>query len=269
VPNAKRQRKKQGRSARQEEIRAQQERARRKKQATFGGATVVFIVVMAMLFSRGDSSKAKKVTTKDTTSTTRAGATTTTGPVDRKVSGAACPAADGSAAKKISFEGAPPMCTDAAKTYTARVETDAGAFTVALDAQKAPKTVNNFVFLARYHFFDGVPFHRVIPGFVVQGGDAAKGDGTGGPGYKFADELPKAGEYQVGSLAMANSGPNTNGSQFFVITGPQGVGLPPSYSLFGKVADGLDVVKKIEADGADSGTPKVVHKMTKVTITES
>ena len=269
MSTAKRQRKKQGRQARQEEIRAQQERARRKKRAMFGGATVAFIVVMAVLFSRGDSSKAKKVATKDTTTTTAPGATTTTGPADEKVSGAACPADDGSAERKIAFEGVPPTCIDGAKSYTARIETDAGAFTIALDAKKAPKTVNNFVFLARYHFYDGAPFHRVIPGFVVQGGDAAKGDGTGGPGYKFADELPKAGEYQVGSLAMANSGPNTNGSQFFVITGPQGVGLPPQYSLFAKVTDGLDVVKKIEADGADSGTPKVKHKMTKVTITES
>jgi cyclophilin family peptidyl-prolyl cis-trans isomerase len=102
----------------------------------------------------------------------------------------------------------------------------------------------------------------------VQGGDP-KGDGTGGPGYQFADELPQKGAYKIGSLAMANSGPNTNGSQFFVITGDQGVSLPPSYSLFGSVTDGMDVVKKIEADGDTSGTPKVVHKMVKVTIEES
>ncbi len=235
----------------------------------FGVGIVVFIALMAAFFSQGDSSKAKKVAAGDSTSTTAAGGTTTTAPRDEKVSAAACPAADGSSEKKISFDGVPAMCIDVAKSYTAKVETDAGTFTVALDAKKAPKTVNNFVFLSRYHFYDGVPFHRVIPGFVVQGGDAEKGDGTGGPGYEFADELPKAGEYEIGSLAMANSGPNTNGSQFFVITGPQGVGLPPQYSLFGKVIEGLDVVKKIEADGTAEGAPKVVHKMTKITITES
>src|SRR5207248_1229238 len=110
------------------------------------------------------------------------------------------------------------------------------------DATKAPFTVNNFVVLARYHFFDGVPFHRVIPDFVLQGGDAEKGDGTGGPGYTFKDELPKAGDYKAGSLAMANSGPNTNGSQFFVVTSAKGaktlvdaVGGKANYTLFGQV----------------------------------
>ncbi|HVE46699.1 MAG TPA: peptidylprolyl isomerase [Acidimicrobiales bacterium] len=268
MPNQKRQRKKQGRQARQDEIRAQRERAARRKKAMFGVGIVVFIALMAALFSQGDSSKAKKVATGDTTSTTAAGDTTTTAE-DKNVAAGPCPAADGSAEKKISFEAPPPVCIDPTKTYTAKVETDAGTFTIALDAKKAPKTVNNFVVLARHHFYDGVPFHRVIPGFVVQGGDAEKGDGSGGPGYKFADELPKAGEYEIGSLAMANSGPNTNGSQFFVITGPQGVGLPPQYSLFGKVSEGLDVVKKIEADGSEQGAPKVVHKMTKITITET
>ncbi|HUR18492.1 MAG TPA: peptidylprolyl isomerase [Acidimicrobiales bacterium] len=268
MPNQKRQRKKQGRQARLQEIRAQQQRAARRRKVIFGAGVAGFVVLMAILFSRGDSSKAKKVAANDTTSTTAAGATSTTGPGDPKVSSAACPAADGSAEKKISFEAAPPMCIEPAKSYTARVETDAGAFTVVFDAKKAPNTVNNFVFLARHHFYDGVPFHRVIPGFVVQGGDAEKGNGTGGPGYTFADELPKAGEYEIGSLAMANSGPNTNGSQFFVITGPQGSGLPPKYSLFARVSEGLDVVKKIEADGTQEGTPKVVHKMTKITISE-
>ena len=149
----------------------------------------------------------------------------------------------------------------------AKVETDAGAFTIELDPGKAPVTVNNFVSLARFHYYDGIVFHRVIPGFVIQGGDP-QGTGTGGPGYQFADELPRQGEYRVGSLAMANSGRDTNGSQFFVITGDQGVALPPNYALFGQVTSGLDVVKKIEADGDPSGTPRVVHKMTKVTITE-
>jgi cyclophilin family peptidyl-prolyl cis-trans isomerase len=149
------------------------------------------------------------------------------------------------------------------------VETTKGTFTIALDAENAPGTVNSFVNLARYHYFDGVAFHRIIPDFVVQGGDAV-GDppGTGGPGYEIQDELPAAvGDYVEGSVAMANSGPNTNGSQFFVWLGPNP--LPgPSYSLFGKVTKGLDVVKKLEAVGTPEGTPKEDVEMTKVTITE-
>jgi len=268
VPSPKRERQKQGRQARQEQIRAQQLKAKKRKRAITGGAIALIIVLVALVFSRGGDD--------DTTTDVAAGASSSTTPTDSTTTPSAapgeqvaCPAADGSAAPRKSFPAAPPMCIDAAKSYRATVETDVGSFTIGLDAEKAPNTVNNFVYLARYHYYDDVPFHRVIPGFVVQGGDGEKGDGTGGPGYDFADELPKAGEYAVGSLAMANSGPDTNGSQFFVITGPQGVALPPSYSLFGKVVDGLDVVKKIEADGTDGGTPSVTHKIVKVTINES
>ena len=115
--------------------------------------------------------------------------------------------------------------------------------------------MNSFVFLARYHYYDGVIFHRIIPGFVLQGGDPT-GTGTGGPGYKFEDELPAPGRYQIGSLAMANAGPDTNGSQFFIISGPDGVRLPPQYALFGAVVSGGDVVTAIDALGTRSGKPK-------------
>ena len=182
---------------------------------------------------------------------------------------AACPNADGTSPKTQTFSGPPKMCIDTNKTYTAEMKTTKGSMTITLDAKKAPKTVNNFVFLARYHFYDGVSFHRIIPGFVVQGGDP-QGNGSGGPGYKFADELPKAGEYKVGSLAMANSGPNTNGSQFFIIVGDQGVQLPPKYSLFGMVTSGIDVAKALEADGSEgAGTPKEPVQMDSVTMTEA
>ncbi len=146
--------------------------------------------------------------------------------------------------------------------------TTKGSLTIALDPVAAPMTVNNFVFLARYHYFDGIGFHRVIPGFMLQGGDP-KGTGSGGPGYRFADELPKAGRYELGSLAMANAGPDTNGSQFFVISGPQGIRLPPLYSLFGKVVKGLDVVAAIDAIGSGSGKPKENVTITSVTIAET
>jgi cyclophilin family peptidyl-prolyl cis-trans isomerase len=138
---------------------------------------------------------------------------------------------------------------------------------IALDPLAAPKTVNSFVFLARYHYYDGVVFHRIIPGFVLQGGDPT-GTGTGGPGYKFADELPAPGRYQVGSLAMANAGPNTNGSQFFVISGPDGVRLPPQYALFGAVVSGGDVITAIDALGTRSGKPKETVTIESVTIAE-
>jgi len=113
-----------------------------------------------------------------------------------------------------------------------------------------------------------VIFHRIIPGFMCQGGDP-EGSGRGGPGYKFADELPAPGRYEIGSIAMANAGPNTNGSQFFIVSGPDGVGLPPHYSLFGKVVGGLDVVKSIEAVGSRSGAPSEPVIIESVTITET
>jgi len=155
------------------------------------------------------------------------------------------PALDGSAPKKQKFDAAPEMGIDPSKRYTATMETSMGTLVIALDPIAAPITVNNFVFLAAQHYYDGVIFHRIIQGFVCQGGDP-DGNGRGGPGYKFVDELPKPGKYQIGSLAMANAGPNTNGSQFFLISGPSGVGLPPAYSLFGQVVKGLDIVEMMQ-----------------------
>ncbi len=153
----------------------------------------------------------------------------------------------------------PAQAIDAKATYTATLATSEGDITIALDPKAAPKTVNNFVFLSKQGFYDGLTFHRVIPGFVIQGGDP-DGNGTGGPGYTFEDELPEAGAYALGSVAMANSGPNTNGSQFFIITGDQGVGLPPDYSLFGQVTKGQDVAEKIStmaAPGTETPDPPV------------
>ena len=161
------------------------------------------------------------------------------------------------------------MCIDPAKTYGAVMNTSMGDMTIALDPIGAPITVNNFVFLARYHYYEGIIFHRVINGFVLQGGDP-EGSGRGGPGYKFGDELPKAGRYEVGSLAMANAGPNTNGSQFFVISGPSGVRLPPAYALFGKVVRGLDVIEAIQNVPTDrSDRPLADVTINSLTITES
>ncbi len=177
------------------------------------------------------------------------------------------PAVDGSSPQQRKFDEEPPTVIDVNKRYVATMTTTHGTMVIALDPLAAPKAVNSFVFLARYHYFDGVVFHRIIPGFVLQGGDPT-GTGSGGPGYRFADELPAAGRYKLGSLAMANSGPNTNGSQFFVISGPDGVRLPPLYSLFGEVVNGLDVVSAIDRIGSRSGTPTERVVIEGVTIEE-
>ena len=160
------------------------------------------------------------------------------------------PNPDGSSERRTQFDAPPPMVIDPEKNYVAEMVTTAGTMKISLNSSRAPKTVNNFVFLARWHYYDGIIFHRVIRDFVIQGGDP-QGTGTGGPGYRFEDELPNSGEYQIGSLAMANAGPDTNGSQFFVITGPSGVALPPNYSLFGQVIDGLEVAEKIQSTPTD------------------
>jgi len=137
---------------------------------------------------------------------------------------------------------APDMEIDLGTIYTVTISTAKGEIVMDLDPRLAPVTVNNFVVLARKGFYDGLTFHRVVPGFVIQGG-CPSGTGTGGPGYKFADE-PVQGNYRDGAVAMANSGPDTNGSQFFICLGDQ-MGLPKQYNLFGHTVAGLDVVSKI------------------------
>ncbi len=157
------------------------------------------------------------------------------------------------------------------RSYSALVETSAGDITIDLDQAAAPEAVNSFVFLARNNYFDDTICHRVIQEFVVQCGDPTA-TGTGGPGYRFADELPEAGAYELGSIAMANSGPDTNGSQFFIISGPNGVALPPLYSHFGQVPeDDLGVVADMNALGSadGSGVPTEEIRILDVTITQT
>lgn len=155
------------------------------------------------------------------------------------------------------------------------LKTNEGDIKIQLLADKAPNTVANFVKLAGEGFYDGVKFHRVIQGFMIQGGDPLSKDdsmvarwGTGGPGYTFADELPQAGEYKIGSVAMANSGPDTNGSQFFIVTGQDGVGLPPNYSLFGQVVEGMDAVTNIEDTPTDANDRPVDPQVIESTVVE-
>jgi cyclophilin family peptidyl-prolyl cis-trans isomerase len=179
------------------------------------------------------------------------------------------PNLNGSAPHYTKFAAAPPFCINPADTYTATMKTTAGTIVITLLPKYAPITVNNFVFLAGYHYFDGIVFHRVIPAFVDQGGDPT-GTGSGGPGYTFKDELPKnIGAYDAGSVAMANSGANTNGSQFFLVDGIGGSQLTNAYTMFGQITGGLDVANKINAAGTSAGTPKTLYKMISVTISAS
>jgi cyclophilin family peptidyl-prolyl cis-trans isomerase len=147
---------------------------------------------------------------------------------------------------------------------------------VDLDATSAPKTVNNFVVLSRYHFFDGSPFFRLVKDFAAQFGDPSESPSNSAQfGYTIPDELPEKGAYKVGSLAMANTGsPDSGGAQMFFITGEQGAALPPSYALFGQVTEGLDVLQKINEvpsvqTDTNDGAPTEQVTIEKVTIDES
>jgi cyclophilin family peptidyl-prolyl cis-trans isomerase len=164
------------------------------------------------------------------------------------------------------YAAAPPMVIDPKKKYKATFKTEKGDFVIELFADKAPKTVNNFVFLARDGFYDGTTFHRVIKGFMAQGGDPT-GTGSGGPGYKFADEFePSLKHSSAGILSMANAGRNTNGSQFFITYGPT-PHLDGKHAVFGKVISGMDVVNAIpERDPGRANTPGL--KINTIAITE-
>ena len=140
------------------------------------------------------------------------------------------------------YDSPPELTIDLNSTYEAVLHTSHGDVTIEFDAARAPQTVNNFLFLAQDGYYDGVIFHRVVPGFVAQGGDPT-GTGRGGPGYKFRDEIEGTGNYSRGTVAMANAGPNTNGSQFFICLAD--VGLPHAYTIFGRVISGMEAVDTI------------------------
>ena len=261
---------------RQEAARAESRRKTTRRTVRIVIAVVVlfgFIFGVSQLVGSDDEATVPPLDTSSAVTVTPE-PTTTIAPGDFEYGTGECAPADGSAEPRQSFTEAPALCIDPSKTYTATVVTNLGEYTIELDAAKAPGTVNNFVNLARFKYFDGNTCHRAIPGFMVQCGDPTA-SGSGNPGYSFADELPAAGEYQIGSVAMANSGPDTNGSQFFVITGDQGVSLPPSYSLFGKVTAGLDttVVDMDAAGNPDPGAngvpPLQDIVIESITITES
>ena len=258
---------------------AQHKAHARRRYIRIGGAVVVaLLAALAYSLLSGGDDKVNVATGDSTTTTAAAGASV---PVTAPAPGATlteptpCPAADSSAQRTTTFASAPPTCIDAAKSYTAKITTSVGELTIALDQAKAPLAVNNFVVLARYHYYDGLPFHRIVTDFVAQVGDANPENGqlgTGGPGYSFADELPASPQdYVPGVLAMANSGPNTNGSQFFIFVGPSNPFLTnPAYTIFGQVTEGMDTtVAAIMAAGTqDAGVTQVIT-IDKIDIAEA
>jgi peptidyl-prolyl cis-trans isomerase B (cyclophilin B) len=190
-----------------------------------GFAVVAIVVVAAILISRSGGS--------DDSSTT--------------ASSGGCKEVEAPAPKKVSLK-APPQTVKKGEKLTAVVETSCGTFDIALDSSRAPKTVNSFVFLSEEGFYDDLDFHRIAPGFVIQGGDP-QGTGLGGPGYSVTEKPPANLSYTKGTVAMAKSSadpPGRSGSQFYVVTGAD-AGLPPEYALVGKVDKGYDAVERIEA----------------------
>jgi cyclophilin family peptidyl-prolyl cis-trans isomerase len=291
MPSDKRARK---RAAREAKIAALQRAQKRRSTVRRGIAVLVVVAVAggiyAIVSSGSPTPKASKPGSSTTTSSTAATSTTIPTTTTTKVSSAqatadaasvagGCPSSTSAALNKPTYK-TPPMTIDTTKTYTATVKTDVGTFAITLDAKASPIAVNSFVFLAQKDFFNCVIFHRVIPGFVVQGGDPT-GTGTGSPGYQFTESGPPAAknaaqQYPLGSVAMANSNspattkPTTNGSQFYIVTGASGESLPPDYVLFGQVTSGMSVVDQISTDGSASGVPPTVtHRMLSVTIADS
>jgi cyclophilin family peptidyl-prolyl cis-trans isomerase len=269
VPSDKRQRQRENSLARQQAIAAAQQQTRRRRLMIYGVIGAALILGAVIFATTGGD---------DDTPVASTGTTTSSTVLQRKGDPTKCPPAAGTSKRFTTFEAAPTMCIDPAKKYSAEIKTDVGTITVELNAIAAPKTVNNFVFLARNRYYNGVTFHRVIPDFMDQTGDP-DGSGTGAagtfPGYTFEDEIPEGYVYAEGDVAMANSGPNTNGSQFFLVASDNGaetllaaVGGVPKYTPFGKVVKGLSIVKKINEDGSGAGKPNVLHRMISVKIIE-
>jgi cyclophilin family peptidyl-prolyl cis-trans isomerase len=288
MPSEKRLRQDEGRLLRLEEQRVATQKGQRKRTFRNLGFLLggVLVVAGGIAILSGDDAE----DTEETTGTTVAGDTTTSttvGPPAEIVlpgAGAAitgdtpCPAADGSAERTTSFEKAPPTCIDPAKTYTATVATTEGDVVIELDAEGSPISVNNFVVLARYHFYDNVAFHRIVPGFVDQAGDpVGPTPGVGGPGYTIPDEPPAdpTTAYAPGTVAMARTQePNSTGSQFFFVIGDDNGALASAgtYAVLGTIVEGQDVAETINTFGGAGDSqdqPTKAVAITSITIAES
>lgn len=267
MSSEKRTRQKAARAARIEaEWKAAQAAKRRRsviRFAVIGAIIVLAVVLYSVLTGDGDETVATGSTTSVVAPTTVAPTTAPTTTALPAGSTEDCPAEDGSSSKTTVFDAPQPLCIDVSEKYVAEMTTTVGTFEVVIDPEIDQATANNFVTLARYHAYDGTIFHRIIPQFVIQGGDVAGLDGLGDPGYKFTGLRPSPGQYRIGSIAMANSGsdPSTNGSQFFVITGQSGVTLAPNFSLFGQVISGIEValdMQNVETGPGDKPLTDVI-----------
>jgi cyclophilin family peptidyl-prolyl cis-trans isomerase len=223
-------------------------------------------VPLALAACGGDDDSGTTTLAADTTPTeaetnvtsTDSGASSTVGCVD----------ADAPAPEERTAEEPEPL--DGSKTYEVTFDTNCGSFTITLDAEQSPNTVESVVSLARQGFYDGTTFHRIVPGFVIQGGDPT-GTGAGGPGYSTVDTPPSDASYTHGVVAMAKTGaepPGTAGSQFFVVTGAD-VGLPPDYAIIGEVTEGIEVVDAIGQLGGPDELPTQPVVIERATVTES
>jgi len=254
MPTDKRQRKRDGRQARIEAERAAAQAAARRRKLITAVVAVVAVFVVLLLLSQTGGDDDEQTAATDTTAPAAAPAAAAYGDTP-------CAPEEKPEEATLAFDSQFEDCLEDGVDYAAEVTTADGTFTIDLLEEVAPATVNNFVNLARSGFYDGSTFHRVIEGFVAQGGDpTGQPAGTGDPGYAVTDELPEAGEYELGSVAMANSGPDSQGGQFFVVTGDQGIALDPDYSLFGSVTDGMDAVDAI-APGEPPEEPTVIESV--------
>ena len=261
--------------AKKEAERKARKRARRNKVALQWGIGIAVLALLGTVLGVTLTGGKKKPVANPSASPTASASSS--------ASSTACTKSGRSTVGKKAFASAPCFTIDQNKNYTATLTTSLGVIKIKLFPKEAPRTVNNFVFLANNKFYDGSIFHRVIPGFgepttnMIQGGDAAAGDGSGGPGYTFGDENMIAFS-KPGYLAMANSGPGTNGSQFFILSGPvTHLNVPGTcpgpqacHSVFGQVTSGLDIVSKIAKVKTDSSTNKpltpVVLKSVVITV---
>ena len=234
------------------------------------GAVIVLVLVAIVYFFIANN-KQRAATTADSSTATAAmlttvsQATSAVTPSPAATSGATTP--QPAVAKTLQWSSPPPMTIDKTKKYTATVTmAKGGQFVIQLYPDKAPITVNSFVFLARQHFYDGVTFHRVLQGFMAQGGDPT-GTGSGGPGYQFVNENSDLTFDKAGVVAMANAGPNTNGSQFFITFGPQ-PSLNGNYTIFGQVISGMDVVNSIRLRDPSTNPTYPGDAISTITISE-
>jgi cyclophilin family peptidyl-prolyl cis-trans isomerase len=279
VPSDKRARQRAAREARLEAERKQHKRRQLYRNIAIVVVVAGVVVLITFLLTGNNSKKpvsadSKVSTTSTTAATSKADAALQAQANEAAVKGG-CPASPTKRVNNLTWSSAPAMTIDTTKQYTATVKTTTGTFVIDLDATAAPKTVNNFVFLADKGYFNCGSFFRVIPGFVNQTGNPAQNNGGTEPGYTIPDELPpkaanSAQQYPLGSVVMANEGTaNTGGSQFFIVAGPEGEQLPNTYALFGQVTTGESVVNTINQQGTTGGTPKVIQRMISVTINES